>query len=248
MRIPADHLVGPEHGGWELAKVTLGNERVSLSGEGALWGMGPTAEDLVDLVRGAGGVDAGRSAVDGASVRDRLVDVWIEAQILRVLRLRMVSAVLAGRAPGAEASVRKAIADAHGQHIMDVARDLAGAARHADGGRVRTARGGRGPDVVPRLPLLARPDRRRRHGRGAAQHRGRKGSRSAARSLSFPGTHSVRKCSDPRRATAHGERRSGELQLERPGVGEALPDALAGPGGERLGLVEHQVGVAGMVP
>jgi 3-oxochol-4-en-24-oyl-CoA dehydrogenase len=122
VRIPADHLVGPEHGGWELAKVTLGNERVSLSGEGALWGMGPTAEDLVDLVRGAGGVGAG-----GASVRDRLVDVWMEAQILRVLRLRMVSAVLAGRAPGAEASVRKAIADAHGQHIMGVARDLAGA-------------------------------------------------------------------------------------------------------------------------
>jgi alkylation response protein AidB-like acyl-CoA dehydrogenase len=123
VRIPADHIVGPEHGGWELAKVTLGNERVSLSGEGALWGMGPTAEDLVDLVRGAGGVGG---AGGGASVRDRLVDVWIEAQILRVLRLRMVSAVLAGRAPGAEASVRKAIADAHGQHIMDLARDLAG--------------------------------------------------------------------------------------------------------------------------
>ena len=47
VRIPADHLVGAENGGWELAKVTLGNERVSLSGEGALWGMGPTAEDLV---------------------------------------------------------------------------------------------------------------------------------------------------------------------------------------------------------
>ena len=55
--------------------------------------MGPTAEDLVDLIRRAGGAG-------GASVRDRLVDVWIEAQILRVLRLRMVSAVLAGRAPG----------------------------------------------------------------------------------------------------------------------------------------------------
>ena len=26
VRIPADHLVGPEHGGWDLAKVTLGNE------------------------------------------------------------------------------------------------------------------------------------------------------------------------------------------------------------------------------
>ena len=52
--------------------------------------------------------------------------VWIEGQILRVLRLRTVSALLAGRAPGAEASVRKAIADAHGQHIMNLGRDLAG--------------------------------------------------------------------------------------------------------------------------
>jgi alkylation response protein AidB-like acyl-CoA dehydrogenase len=126
VRIPADHLVGPEHGGWELAKVTLGNERVSLSGEGALWGMGPTAEDLVDLIRGGGRDGAGAGGEPDASTRDRLVNVWIEAQILRVLRLRMVSAVLAGRAPGAEASVRKAIADAHGQHIMDLARDLAG--------------------------------------------------------------------------------------------------------------------------
>ena len=119
VRIPADHLVGPEHGGWELAKVTLGNERVSLSGEGALWGMGPTADDLVDLIRGAGGAP-------DPTTRDRLASVWIEGEILRVLRLRMVSAVLAGRKPGAEASVRKAIADAHGQHVMDIARDLAG--------------------------------------------------------------------------------------------------------------------------
>ena len=120
VRIPADHLVGPEHSGWELAKVTLGNERVSLSGEGALWGMGPTADDLVGTIRAAGGAP-------DATTRDRLVDVFIEAQILRVLRLRTVSAVLAGRAPGPEASVRKAIADAHGQHVMGIARDLAGA-------------------------------------------------------------------------------------------------------------------------
>jgi alkylation response protein AidB-like acyl-CoA dehydrogenase len=119
VRIPADHLIGAEHGGWELAKVTLGNERVSLSGEGALWGMGPTADDLVGLVRAAGGAP-------DATLRDRLASVWMESQILRVLRLRSVSALLAGRMPGAEASVRKAIADAHGQHVMNLARDLAG--------------------------------------------------------------------------------------------------------------------------
>jgi alkylation response protein AidB-like acyl-CoA dehydrogenase len=119
VRIPADHLIGAEHGGWGLAKVTLGNERVSLSGEGALWGMGPTADDLVELIRRAGG------APDPV-LRDRLVSVWTESQILRVLRLRTVSAVLAGKVPGPEASVRKAIADAHGQHVMNIARDLAG--------------------------------------------------------------------------------------------------------------------------
>jgi alkylation response protein AidB-like acyl-CoA dehydrogenase len=126
VRIPADHLVGSEHGGWALAKVTLGNERVSLSGEGALWGMGPTADDLVAIVRTAGG------APDAVS-RHRLVDVFVEGQILRVLRMRTVSAVLAGKVPGAEASVRKAIADAHGQHIMDLARDLAGGHGMLDG-------------------------------------------------------------------------------------------------------------------
>ena len=119
VRLSGDNLVGEVNGGWALAKVTLGNERVSLSGEGALWGMGPTADDLVDLVRTAGGAP-------DPTTRDRLVGVYVESQILRVLRLRMVSAVLAGRAPGAEASVRKAIADAHGQHIMGLARDLAG--------------------------------------------------------------------------------------------------------------------------
>jgi len=119
VRIPGDHLVGEAHGGWELAKVTLGNERVSLSGEGSLWGNGPTASDLVDEVRRAGGTPS-------PVLRQRLARVWSEGEILRVLRLRTVSAALAGRIPGPEASVRKALADAHGRHVLELARDLAG--------------------------------------------------------------------------------------------------------------------------
>ncbi len=119
VRLPADHLVGEVGGGWELARVTLSNERVSLSGEGALWGAGPTADDLVELVRTAPGAIP-------AVLRHRLVEAWVEGEILRVLRLRSVSAALSGRAPGPEASVRKALADAHGQRVMDLGRDLAG--------------------------------------------------------------------------------------------------------------------------
>ena len=119
VRIPADHLVGEPNRGWPLAKVTLGNERVSLSGEGALWGRGPTAADLVDLARG--------HALT-AHQRDALVGVWSEGKVLSLLRARLVAAALAGRPPGPEASVRKALADDHGQHVMGLAKDLAGTA------------------------------------------------------------------------------------------------------------------------
>jgi alkylation response protein AidB-like acyl-CoA dehydrogenase len=120
VRLPAENLVGEENGGWGLAKVTLGNERVSLSGEGSLWGQGPTAADLVELARRGGGV------VD-RGLRQELAKVWAEGEILRLIRLRTVSAAVAGRAPGPEASVRKALADEHGQHVMEAALRLAGA-------------------------------------------------------------------------------------------------------------------------
>jgi alkylation response protein AidB-like acyl-CoA dehydrogenase len=119
VRIPAENLVGDENEGWGLAKVTLGNERVSLSGEGALWGRGPTAGDLIAKVRSGGGCA-------DAVLRQRLAGLYTEAEILRLIRLRTVSAAIKGKPPGPEASVRKALADEHGQHIMGLAKDLAG--------------------------------------------------------------------------------------------------------------------------
>src|SRR5688500_565414 len=124
VRIPAENLVGDENEGWGLAKVTLGNERVSLSGEGALWGRGPTAGDLIDEVRkGTFGEAARRDPL----ARQRLASLYTEAEVLRLIRLRTVSAAIKGKPPGPEASVRKALADEHGQNIMGLAKDLAGA-------------------------------------------------------------------------------------------------------------------------
>jgi alkylation response protein AidB-like acyl-CoA dehydrogenase len=119
VRLPADSVVGEVNRGWALAKVTLGNERVSLSGGGALWGMGPTAADLLDLVRNGGGVD-------DPHLRQRLAQLFIVDEILRLIRLRGVTAAIKGEQPGPEASVRKLIADEHGQEIMGLAKDLAG--------------------------------------------------------------------------------------------------------------------------
>ena len=119
VRLPKDYLIGEVNDGWRLAKVTLGNERVSLSGEGALWGRGATAKDLVEVVRTRG---VAHSQLD----RDDLIRCWSHGEILRLLRERLLSAALAGREPGAEASVRKALADDHGQEVMTLAHRLAG--------------------------------------------------------------------------------------------------------------------------
>jgi alkylation response protein AidB-like acyl-CoA dehydrogenase len=121
VRLPAANLVGEPGQGWSLAKVTLGNERVSLSSGGALWGQGPTGADLVDLVRERGGVD-------DPVLRDRVVRLHIESEVLRLIRLRTVSAMVQGREPGPEASIRKVLADEHGQHVFGLAKDLTGAA------------------------------------------------------------------------------------------------------------------------
>jgi len=120
VRVPAANVVGREHDGWRLAKVTLGNERVSLSGEGALWGRGPTANDVIDLVRAHGGTRDRR-------LRQKLARLYTESEVLRLIRLRTLSARLRGLEPGPEASVRKAMSDEHGQHVMEMAKTLGGA-------------------------------------------------------------------------------------------------------------------------
>ncbi len=121
VRLPADCLVGSVNDGWRLAKVTLGNERIALSGEGVLWGRGPTAQDLVDLVRAQG---RPLSRLE----RDELVQCWAHGEILRFLRMRLTANALAGKSTSAEASLRKALADDHGQEVMTLAQRLAGSA------------------------------------------------------------------------------------------------------------------------
>ncbi len=120
VRIPAENLIGDLNDGWRLAKVTLGNERVSLSTGGVLWGNGPTALEMLDAVRENG-------PITDPMMRQRLASIYIEHKLLDLIRLRTLSAKLRGEQPGPEASIRKIMADEHGQHVMAAARDLIGA-------------------------------------------------------------------------------------------------------------------------
>jgi alkylation response protein AidB-like acyl-CoA dehydrogenase len=119
-RVPAENLIGEENLGWGMAKTTLANERVSLStGGGLQWGYGPSARDLVTHFRDNGGLadPIARQAVAAA---------FIEGEILRYHRMRMISAAV-NKKPGPDASLRKALADPHGKRVFTLAKDLMGA-------------------------------------------------------------------------------------------------------------------------
>jgi 3-oxochol-4-en-24-oyl-CoA dehydrogenase len=113
--IPVDHRLGGEGDGWRLATVTLANERVSLADGGVLWGMGPESHELLDHVHSDEPLD-----------RQRIARVQTEAFVLARLRDRQIAAALAGSPPGPEVSVRKALADEHGQTLTSLAHHLSG--------------------------------------------------------------------------------------------------------------------------
>ena len=144
VRLPASLRVGEEGDGWRLAKVTLSNERVSLSSAGSLWGAGPSAEDLLALARENGGIS-------DPVIRDEAARVHIEAELLRLNRMRTLSAKLQGRTPGPEASIQKIMSDDHGQRVLSLAKALAGADGMLDGsgpaGRLRPAAQGAPTEV-----------------------------------------------------------------------------------------------------
>lgn len=119
VRIPHANVVGEVDEGWRLAKVTLGNERVSLSTGGVLWGNGPTALDVVHEARTLG--------VTHPVMRQRVTQIYIEHVVLEIIRMRTLTARMRGTQPGPEASIRKIMADEHGQRVMELARDIIGA-------------------------------------------------------------------------------------------------------------------------
>ena len=119
VRIPVECRIGDEGDGWRLANVTLGNERVSLSEGGVLWGMGPTAEECLDEIRRLG---AGTDPI----MRQRAARAVTESFIIDRLGDKIVDAQVNGRDPGPVASIRKAKADVNAQQLVSLVKDLAG--------------------------------------------------------------------------------------------------------------------------
>ncbi|MEF3115334.1 acyl-CoA dehydrogenase [Streptomyces chrestomyceticus] len=110
--LPADAVVGEVDDGWKVARHTLGNERVHMADQ-VTFGTG--LEALIERTAG----------LDGA-VRERVGALAAEAHALACIKLRTTLQQVAGREPGAGASIRKLVQTAHQQKVAELALELLG--------------------------------------------------------------------------------------------------------------------------
>jgi alkylation response protein AidB-like acyl-CoA dehydrogenase len=105
VRIPRENLLGELNGGWQIARSSLDHERSGLSGVIAM------EESLRRLWKMGTNVDLGEGkAVQDQATRRALAQHWIEIEGLRHLGYRTLSDQIAGKLPGAGASVGKLFA------------------------------------------------------------------------------------------------------------------------------------------
>lgn len=104
VRVPAGHLVGPEHGGWGLITNQLNHERVALAA------IGMQAEDFYDAALAHARTPdpaTGERPADRPWVRSRLAEAHARLAAVRLLNWRLVQDVGAGTlAPGDASGVK----------------------------------------------------------------------------------------------------------------------------------------------
>jgi alkylation response protein AidB-like acyl-CoA dehydrogenase len=125
-RIPHENIVGGEGNGWAVAITTLMHERSTLA-FGLQVQVKQHLRQLMDEAREGG------QAADPV-IRDRLAQLYIESEVLRLNALRGLSAVMRTGVPGPEGSLGKWQWAEVNQALSELALDIAGprALLHSD--------------------------------------------------------------------------------------------------------------------
>ena len=117
VRIPDRQRLGSVGGGWGVAITTLMNERLA---SGDL--RGPDFEEVFALARRVSLEDG--PAIANAAVRERLADLYVRTQGVRLTRFRTMTALSRGETPGPENSIGKLVNAPKAQEIASFAMDL----------------------------------------------------------------------------------------------------------------------------
>ncbi len=122
-RVPVQNRVGPENGGWSMAKALLGHERAGMGGvgESTRW------VNLIKRVARDTPVGTG-TLFDDSNFRRRIARIEMRLGALDMVARRSLADAQLGRAPGAESSILKLIGTETYQEISELAMDALGPA------------------------------------------------------------------------------------------------------------------------
>jgi alkylation response protein AidB-like acyl-CoA dehydrogenase len=123
-RIPHENIVGGEGNGWAVAITTLMHERFTLA-FGLQLQVQITLGQLVEKARQARGMN-GSAAGDDPVIRQRLAQLMIESEVLRLNAYRGLTAVMKNGVPGPEGSLGKWHWSEVAQSLSELAVDIAG--------------------------------------------------------------------------------------------------------------------------
>jgi alkylation response protein AidB-like acyl-CoA dehydrogenase len=118
-RIPDANIIGGEGNGWAVAITTLMHERATLA-FGLQVSVKIALRELMDEARASG-------ATADPIVRDRLAQLYIESEVLRLNAYRGLSAIMRDGVPGPEGSLGKWHWAEVNQDLTDLSMDLRGA-------------------------------------------------------------------------------------------------------------------------
>ena len=128
VRIPDSMRLGAPGQGWAVAKTTLMNERVAISGSGGGFRARIGGRGIDRLIATAIEEQAGTRAADSPFVRRRIVDLWIESNVIRLTNQRARDIRRQGGQPGPEGSIGKLLQAEHNQRLQELALELLGRA------------------------------------------------------------------------------------------------------------------------
>ena len=121
VRVPKTNLIGEQDKGWTYAKALLAHERTFIAG------VAESKRDLVDLKKiAATEMSGGKALIDDPSIRKSITDIEIELMALEFTELRVVAAIAAGGAAGAESSLLKIKGTEIQQSLQKLRMDLSG--------------------------------------------------------------------------------------------------------------------------
>jgi len=119
--VPQANKVGPENGGWTMAKALLAHERTGIGGvaESKRW--------LQLCKRIARETPVGKGSLfDDKSFRERIARLEMRLRSLELLQLRTLAAAQVGRAPGPESSILKLVGTEIQQESTELCMDAMG--------------------------------------------------------------------------------------------------------------------------